>query len=253
MNGLMTSLGKEMLELWRTYRFLAVAIVLILFGMLSPVAAKFLPNILLSIPGAEDFASLIPQPSMADAIGQYVKNMQQFGILLAVLITMGAVAGEKDRGTAALMLVKPLSRGAFLLGKFCAISLALLVNIVIAGALAYFYTWYLFEAMDVGGWLLLNLLLWISFSLIVALTLLFSTLLRSAAAAAGASIGVILFVTLLSAIPRWGEVLPGELYNWGAQAALGAANPAWIALLVSLAALVLCLLVAWQVFERQEL
>lgn len=253
MNGFMTSLRKELLEQWRTYRFLAVAVVLILFGILSPVTAKFLPNILLSIPGAEDFASLIPQPTVADAIGQYVKNIQQFSILLAVLVTMSAVAGEKERGTAALMLVKPLSRGAFLFSKFCAISLTLLVNIVVAGALAYFYTLYLFEAIDVGGWLLLNLLMWISFSLIVALTLLFSTLLRSPAAAAGASVGVILFVTILSAIPRWGEVLPGELYNWGAKAALGAANPAWTSLLVTLTAIVLCLVVAWQIFERQEL
>ena len=34
-------LKKEMLELWRSYRLLALAAVFLLLGILSPVAARF--------------------------------------------------------------------------------------------------------------------------------------------------------------------------------------------------------------------
>ena len=121
-------LRKEILEQWRTYRLLICAVVLGFFGMTSPLLAKFTPEILKAVPGADAFSALVPTPTVIDAFTQYIKNMDQFGILLALLITMGAVAQEKDKGTAAMMLVKPLSRGAFLLAKFIAISLTLFVG-----------------------------------------------------------------------------------------------------------------------------
>ena len=34
-----------------------------------------------------------------DAVTQYIKNIGQFGVILALLLTMGAVAQEKDKGT----------------------------------------------------------------------------------------------------------------------------------------------------------
>ena len=98
------------------------------------------------IPGGEAFKDLIPPPTMLDAVGQYIKNTTQFGVVLALLLAMGVVVQEKERGTAAMMLVKPLPRGAFLLAKFVALALAFLVGLALAGAGGYFYTLVLFGA-----------------------------------------------------------------------------------------------------------
>ena len=96
---------KEMMEQWRTYRMLIVAVVLFLFGLTSPLMARYLPEMMAAIPNLpEGMAGIIPAATLADAIGQYVKNMNQFGILLALLMSMGSIAQEKERGTAALML-----------------------------------------------------------------------------------------------------------------------------------------------------
>ncbi len=251
------SLRKELLELARTHRLLVLAVVLVLFGLASPLFAKFAPEMIRMVPGGEDLVALIPTPVMADAILQYVKNVGQFCLLLAVLLTMGVVAQEKERGTAVLVLVKPLPRGAFLLSKFAALALAFLGGLALAGAGAYAYTVVLFEAPDPAGWLAMNLLLWLYVLVLVAITLLASTLARSPAAAAGMALIPIVAGLVLGIIPQVGRYLPGHLNVWGASLAglpqaAPLANP-WPALAVSVALIVASLAAAWLVLKRQEL
>jgi ABC-2 type transport system permease protein len=253
MNGLLPWLRKELLEQWRTKRLLIGGIVLLVFGMASPLLAKLTPELMRMVPGGENFLQLIPTPTVNDAIAQYIKNVQQFGLILALLFSMGAVAHEKEKGTAALMLVKPLGRGAFLLGKFIAINLSLLAGLAAAALGGYCYTVFVFEAPAVGGWLGMNLMLWLFLTFIVALTLLCSTLLRSQSAAAGLAAGGLILVTAVGAIPAVGQYLPGELVNWGSALALGSPYSAWGALGVTIALMVSSLLAAWLILRKQEL
>ena len=181
-------LGKELLEQVRTLRLFIVLIVFALFGLISPLTAKYLPDILKAVGGAEIVLPSLPTPSVADAVDQFLKNLNQFGVLAAILLAMGTVATEKDRGTAALLMTKPVARPAFLLAKFVAIGLNLLLAVAVAGALAYYYTLVLFEAPPAGGWAAMCLLLWLSIYAYAALTLLGSTLAGSAAGGAGLGI-----------------------------------------------------------------
>ncbi|MBE0410450.1 MAG: ABC transporter permease subunit, partial [Anaerolineales bacterium] len=193
----LVALYKELLEQWRSYRLLVVVVVLGLFGLLSPLGAKLMPDIFRLMPGGEEIAELIPEPTIIDAVDQYNKNHVQFGFILALLITMGVVVQEKERNTAALILTKPLSRRSFLLAKFSALGLNFLVGTLIAGAAAYYYTFLLFEAPSLSGWLLLNALLWIFLLVHVAITLFFSTLSRSMVAAAGMAFAALIILSLL--------------------------------------------------------
>jgi ABC-type transport system involved in multi-copper enzyme maturation permease subunit len=78
-----TAFLKEWLEQRRTKKFLIALIVLTLFGMTSPLLAKFTPPDDEHDPRRRAFAGLIPEPTINDAVAQYLKNMSQFGILLA--------------------------------------------------------------------------------------------------------------------------------------------------------------------------
>ena len=84
-----------------------------MYAIRSYYVAKFTPQLLTSIEGAEQFADLIPEPTTADAMGQYIKNITQFGFILVIVLGMGAVAGEKEKGTAVMILSKPLARWSF--------------------------------------------------------------------------------------------------------------------------------------------
>ena len=244
---------KEWLELIRSHRLLVVAVVLVFFGLTSPLFAKFTPEIITLLPGGEEISKIIPTPTVWDAIAQYVKNLGQFGIILALLLTMGAIAQEKDKGTAAMMLVKPLPRGAFLAAKFIALGSMFAVALAAAGIACYYYTLLLFESMNLLHWLLLNLLLFVYVMDFVALTLFCSTITKSQAAAGGIALGLMIVLGLIGAIPGLGKYLPGELITWGVRLMQGDLTASWTALGVSFGLIVVPLLAAWLIFERQEL
>jgi ABC-2 type transport system permease protein len=244
---------KELSELSRTYRLLVLIAVLVAFGLMSPLLAKFTPELLRQLPGGEAIAAIIPPPTQIDAVTQFIKNTNQFGILLALLLSMGTVAQEKERGTAAMLLVKPMPRGVFLLAKTGTLGLVFLAATLLAGLGAYYYTWILFEPPDLLAWIGMTLLIWLELFVYIALTILFSTLVRSQAAAAGLAFGVVLLFALLGALPGLAKFLPGALRTWSASLFSSTPQPAWTAVAVCLGIILVALVAAWQIFERQEL
>ena len=60
------------------------------------------------------------------------------GVLVAVLIGVGLVAGEIERRTVFPTLARPLSRGAFLLGRFLGLFAMMAVSVVLMMAMTSF-------------------------------------------------------------------------------------------------------------------
>jgi len=258
-NGFRALLGKELREQLRTYRLPVVAIVFLLFGITSPVLARFTKELLDAL-GAQATGGIqinIPPPTPADAVGQLVKNLSQFGIFIAILLAMGTVSAEKERGTAALILTKPASRLSFLLAKFVAIGINLAVAVVLACAVGYIYTELLFEsaALPIGGYVAMAILLWVAIFTYAALTFLGSTLTRSSAAGAGIGFLALIVTGIIAALPTIGQFMPISLINPAANLGIGA--PAGMDLLgPSIAALLFIVVpfgLAWLSFRRQEL
>jgi len=250
-----TALRKEIVQQWRTRRFLVVMAVFILFGLTSPMIAKFTPEIIKSMPGAEQFASLIPTPSSVDAMSQYIKNITQFGFILAVLLGMNAVAGEKEAGTAAMILSKPMPRWAFVVSKFSAQSLVYAAAFLVAGLGAYYYTVILFGPFDALKFLGINLLLLLWLLSFVGAALLGSVIGSSIAAAAGVGLGISVAFMLAGSIPQYGSLLPNGLMSWASMLGTNSGQaPANAGALASTFVLILlCLLWSGALFERQEI
>ncbi len=249
----LVALRKELLEQWRSYRMLVTLVLFIVMGLLSPLFAKLTPEILRLLPQGEEIAKIVPPPSIADAVAQYIKNISQFGVILALVTAMGTVAQEKDKGTAALMLVKPLPRGAFLGAKFAAFATTFLISTALAGLACYYYTLLLFEPLDLAEWLALNGLMWLFLFVYVALTIFCSTLTRSQALAGGLAFGTLILLSLLGSLPKVGEYLPGQLLAWGTGLAIASANPSWPAVWISMGIIFVAFFGAWVIFEKQEL
>jgi len=260
---------KELRQAWRTKRMLVVWAVFLVFGMGSPLLARFTPEIIGSFEEAQMFAGLIPTPTGADAMLQYIENLSQFGFILAVLLAMGMVVGEKERGVAPMILSKPMARWAFIASKFTAQSLMYLAAFFLAAIGAYYYTLFLFGSLEPGGFLLLNLLLLLWLLTFVGLSLLGSTLGKSTVAAGGIGLGLSVAQMLLGTIPNYGVLLPGGLMTWatllgksaagvdlgGDAASLlsGALGAQGGAAASALAIILMSLVLAVGLFEQQEL
>jgi len=253
MNGFSAALRKELLEQWRTHRFIVVAAVLVAFGLFSPLLAYLTPEIVTLVPGAEQLGALIPEPGVADAVDQYIKNLSQFGVILALLLGMGIIAKEKERGTAALMLVKPLSRGAFVGAKAAALALTFVCALALSALGGYYYTWVLFGPLSVLGWVVLNALLFAYLATYLAVALLASALGRSQVMAGGLAFGLFVLLGIVGALPGLGDYTPSRLLRWGREIALsGGSEGAWWALAVSLVLITCGVVGAWAAFSRQE-
>jgi len=251
---MITALAKEWLEQRRTHRLLIVCLVFLLFGLTSPLLAKFTPEMIKMIPGGEQISLIIPPPTVIDAVTQYLKNLTQFGMILAVLLGMGMVSQEKDKGTAAMVLAKPLGRTAFILAKPTALAISFLAGTILAAAAGYYYTLLLFEALPAGGWLGLNALLMVYFGVYAALAVLASTLNRSNLASGLTAVGFIIVLALIEIIPAAKNLLTGGLLGWASNLALGAGGePAWGALAVCLGIIAAALTISVLVFRRQEI
>jgi ABC-2 type transport system permease protein len=251
--GLGSMLRKELLEQWRTRRMLVVAVVFTALGIGSPLLARYTPELVKALAG-DQFQIVLPPPTAADAVSQFGKNLGQAGVLTAILLAMGSVAVEKERGTAALLLTKPVSRGAFLLAKLLAIGATLFVGLLLAAIGGYYYTLILFESLPPLGWAAMAGMLLLSLVAYASLTFLGSVLSRSSLAAAAIGIGAMIVLAILSALPSIGPFTPGGLDAPGAALAVGKDPGAIIGpLLVNLAGVSAIFGVAWLAFRRQEL
>lgn len=253
MRALRILLGKELHEQVRTLRLPVIVILFALLGMLSPVLARYILEIVSAV-GGEDLTGVIPEPSVADAAIQFTKNLGQFGVLAAILLTMGSVATEKDHGTAAFLLTKPLGRGAFLLAKVLALGALLGLSTAVAGALCWFYAAVLFEPLPVAGFAGACLLVWLSLSAFAAITFLASVVARSALVAGGIGILALLVAGILSALPVVGVYLPTGLWGLADQLAVGTLpDPLIGPVLVNVAIILSAVALAGWSFQRQEL
>ncbi|HET9017931.1 MAG TPA: ABC transporter permease subunit [Thermomicrobiaceae bacterium] len=252
MTGFGILLRKELREQWRSSRLPVVAVIFLALGLLSPLMAYYTPEILKLAGGGLNIT--LPTPTAGDAVDQFLKNMSQLAPFVAILLAMGEVARERERGTAAFVLTKPVTRPAFLAAKFVALLATLGVSVLLAGAATYFYTAVLFKTLPLGGFTASAGLALLALMVTAALTFLASTLVRSSLPAGGMGLGAFLLLAILSSLPRLGRYTPQGLLTPAHALALGQATGSLAGpLLVNLGLIAAALALAWLAFRGQEI
>jgi ABC-2 type transport system permease protein len=256
MMGLRVLLIKELREQLRTNRLIAVSAVFLIFGIISPLTDRYLKQLLDAVGSQGGGMSFtVPPPSLAGASTQILKNLSQFGIICALLLAMGSVAWEKERGTAAMILTKPASRAAFLAAKLIAISITLGFGTLLGCGFAYAYVALLYPTtFAIGGYLAMALLLWWMLVGFAAITMLGSSLTKSAIAAAGIGLVALLVLGLMAQLPVIGDYMPTSLGSIASNLVLGN-DPGFILgpIVFNIALVPILFGITWLTFRRQEL
>ena len=252
MSGFATLLGKEILEQWRTYKFVIVSGIFLFFGLSTPLLLKFLPEII-KMAGSGDLVIDLPPPTAVQALAEYSSTMAQFGVLAAVLVAMGVVAREVETGTAVMVLSKPVGRAAYIMAKFTAGSLNFGVALLIGGVACWGYSEVLFADAPMIGFFGQTLLLGFFLLMCLAITVLFSSLFRNQLAAGGLAMVVVISQAALTSLPWVGKYLPGQIITWGNDLLAGIPGSDWGALIVTIGLSAVSLYLAWMVLNRKEL
>ena len=255
MTGYRELLEKEMVEAWRTYRLGVLGALFLVLGITAPVLTRFLPDIIKAFAPA-GFNVDVPDLGISDVLDQLLKNLIQFGALAAILVTMGSVASEKERGTAAFVLAKPVTRTAFLGAKVVSIGMIFAIATALAVAGAWAYTGLLYFSPPVLPWIKLGVAIWLSTMVYVSITFLGSVLMRSSLGAAGIGFAGLIALSLASIVPILSTWLPAGLVAVAKSVAMeeSSADVHPIRTVAACALIVVgCLFLAWWRFRNEEL
>ncbi len=180
--GFANLLRKENGEWWHTRRWWIQSLLwlLIVNGILA-LALWVLP---IASP-EEEFDTI-------DNLGIFFQVMSQFTVFAVIVITQGALIGEKQSGTAAWIMSAPVSRNAFILAKLVANAIGFLFAIILVQGLVAYVQLSLFDGGPLPLVPYLTLLALVSLILLfyLALTLMLGAFFGTRGPVLGIAIGV---------------------------------------------------------------
>lgn len=247
-------LEKEIIEAWRTHRIVMLAALYIVLGIASPLIIRYLPE-LQAVLGPPNEELGLGELGLPDAIDLLTRNLAQFGSIAALLLAMGSIAGERERGTLGLVLSKAVSRTALLAAKFVAISMVLGLGTVLGVLAMFLYSALLFGPTDPFGWAQVALLLLLAVLVPAAITFLGSVLASSSLGAAAVGIAGLVLLSLGSSLPSANPFFSTGLAEIARAVPLEGIGPDLDAprtIMVSIGIVVASLVLAWLRFRRVD-
>jgi ABC-2 type transport system permease protein len=248
-------LKKEVTEAYKTPKGIIIGIIFLFFGILSPLTAKYM-NEIIALAGQQQGMDIkLPPSTYLQSYEQFFKNIYFMMTVVTILVFAGMVSEEKSRGTIVLVLTKCLSRQAFILGKLISAVLIFSVSYIVATGVCVFYTALMFPEYMNSGIIYALLLYWLFGCMMITLTLLVSILSKSMTVAAVSGFASYALISTISAIPYIGKYTPGSLQSLSWELAHNTKTPAdaLIPALITFAAGVVAIAAGLAIFRKQEL
>ncbi len=211
----------EWMRLTRTKRWIALVGVYLFFGLLGPLTARYLGEILDLAGGDLEGATIVlPPPVPADGMAQYVGNALQIGTLVAVVVAAGALAFDAIPEMGIFLRTRVSDMRAILVPRFTVTIAAVVGSFVLGGLAAWYETWALIGGLDAGD-VLAGLLLGSLFLVfVVALVAAIAGRASSVLGTVMVSILILLMMPIVGFVDTIGRWLPSRL--GGALAAIPA-------------------------------
>ena len=223
--GLNNLVRKDVMEWLAGKRPWLVAGITTLVFVLAASNARINAWILSAVPAESGSApgkmlSLNPLDNLMAAIGT------QFTILAVIFATMGLLLAERDSGTLAWTISKPVSRTSVLLSKWLTSTLILWVAaVVIPLAVTTAVVTVLYGLPDLATVLALGGALITVPALFVAVSLAAATYVPSQAAVAAIGVAVLVAPQIVGGlVPGITPFFPSSIYEWAVEAAVGAST-----------------------------
>lgn len=257
MSQWMTLFGKEVLEMWRNFKWIWVPITFILLGVSEPLTSYYLPQIIKSVGGLPEGAIFeMPTPTAGAVLASGLSQYSTIGVLVIVLGTMGIIAGERKNGVAAMILVKPVSYLSYVTSKWAGSLLLVWISLFIGYISTWYYTGQLFDWVPIGEFIQTFALYGLWLTVILTVTVFFSASLLSPGMAGFISLAIALVVSILSgALSHLLKWSPSQLTSYaGALLTAGELPDDTLpAIFISLLLIVILLRLSVFIFKKKEL
>lgn len=242
----------ELLRMTRTRRWIAIVAVFAFFGILGPLSARYIGEIVEQFGGGIEV--VLPDPTPADGIMQYSANAQQLGFLILVMVAAGALTMEARYEMAVFLRTRVQDAGRLLVPRYVVVAGTGIAAWIAGTLLAWYETSILIGAPDAGALLVGMAYGAVYLLFVVAVVALAGAVFNSVVPAAIASLAVLLIMPLIGLLPDIGKWLPSHLVGALDGLVRGEEASSYVAaLLVALGATLALLYGTMRVLDRREL
>jgi len=245
---------KELLENVRTYKLWILLAVFAAFGVMSPLLAKMLPDLLSGM----DLGGMqiqIPDGTAFDSWTQFFKNIGQMGMLVLIIVFCGITANEFSKSTLIPIVTKGMKRHTIILAKFTMSVLIWTLAYGVSLAVTWAYTIYFWGNEPLPNAALAFVGLWLFGVLMIAMLILGGICLGNIYGSLLFAAGTVILMALLSILPTVQKYNPLSLAGDAVNLLNGQRLAADVtpALLICVGAILAGILVSILVFNKKQL
>lgn len=199
----------EWIRMVRTKRWVAIFGVFVFFGIIGPLSARYIGELVERFGGGVQI--ILPEPTPADGIEQYSANIQQLGILVLVMIAAGALTIESRYEMAVFLRTRVMSSARLLIPRYVVVTAAGILAYVVGGLLAWYETAVLIGAPDAGAMAAGMLCGSVYLLFTVSIVAFFGSTLNNVLPTVILSLVVLLVLPIIGLIPSLTDWLPSHL------------------------------------------
>lgn len=199
----------EWIRLFRTRRWIALLGVYLFFGLIGPLSARYIREIIESFGGGVQV--VLEDPVAADGIASYVSNAAQIGLLVAVGIAAAALAFDAKPQMGIFLRTRVSHIRHIIAPRYVVVALAIMVSYAAGSIAALYESTVLMGSLPFGGWLLGTVLGCVYLAFAVAVVAAVAGKSKSVLVTTVVAIGVLLLLPLIGIAPEIGEWLPSYL------------------------------------------
>lgn len=201
-------------HLRKTSKFIIFPVVIVMFAILSPVTARYMNQILDLALGDSGIDIALNDPVALDSYVQYMGNLYETILFVILFVGVGFFIKDKTKGLLPLVLSKPINKTKYILSKYISLSIVILVSLLMGYLVFSYYTYFIFNEIDMLGMLLTTLLFFIYVLYILSICLFTTTHFKSYLASVSVTFGIYIFTSMLTifeiSVFRY---LPGVISN----------------------------------------
>ncbi|WP_291377488.1 hypothetical protein [Demequina sp.] len=209
----MTLWKLEWLRLKRRRTWVALAAVYVVFGMIGPLTARYMKQILSSVGSSDGMVITAPDPVPADGMIQFVSNAVQIGTLVVVIVAAGALAFDAIPEMGVFLRTRVTPAWRILVPRLVVSFLAASAAFILGAGTAWYETAVLIGPLDAGPVLGGTALGVVFLAFVVALTGAVAQRMRTVLGTVMTSLVILVSMPLLGLAPAISRWLPTSLAN----------------------------------------
>lgn len=202
----------EWLRLTRTKWLLSLVAAYVAFGLLGPLTARYMADIIKAAGGEMDGVTIIfPDPVPADGMAQYIGNAVQVGTLIVIVAAASALAFDAIPEMGVFLRTRIPAVRRILAPRVVVPFAAAAAAFVLGAAAAWYETWALLGALSPGDVLLGTALGVVFLAFVVAVVAAVAQWARSVLSTVMVSLVVLVTLPIVGIVEVIGRWLPTRL------------------------------------------